>query len=140
MKRFGCGFFGTFELGMKAKESASRYRKRSTELWGQSDKLANLPRNTCSDNVVLGASRSSMTDESKGKVETGRTILLGKLGVDVGSRHSSMTDESKGKVEAGRSILLSKRGVDVGSRHSSMTGESKGRSRRVAVFYSANEG
>lgn len=41
--------------------------------------------------------------------------------VDVGSRHSSMTGESQGKVEAGRSTLLSKRGVDVGSRHSSLT-------------------
>lgn len=94
---------------MKAKESASRYRKRSTELRGQGDKLANPPRNTCSDKGMLGASRSSMTDESQGKVEAGRSILLGK------------------------------RGVDVGSRYSSMTGESKGRSRRVALFFSANE-
>ena len=106
---------------MKAKESASRYRKRSTELRGQGDKLANLPRNTCRDKGMLGASRSSMTDESQGKVETGRSILLGKRVVDVGASRSSMTDESQGKVEAGRSILLSKRGVDVGSRHSSLT-------------------
>ena len=91
---------------MKAKESASRHRKRSTELRGQGDKLANLPRNTCSD---------------KGTVEEGRSILLSKRGVDVGSSRSSMTGESKEKVEAGRSILLSKRGVDVGSRHSSLT-------------------
>ena len=82
---------------MKAKESASRHRKRSTELRGQSDKLANSPRNTCSD---------------KGTVEAGCSILLSKRGVDVGSSRSSMTGESKGKVEAGRSILLGKRVVE----------------------------
>lgn len=107
------------------------------ELRGQGDKLANPPRNTCSDKGMLGTSRSSMIGESKGKVESGRSVLLGRRGVDVGARLSSLTDESKGKDEAGRTILLGKRGVDVGSRHSSMTGESKGRSRRVAVFYLA---
>ena len=76
---------------MKAKESASRHRKRSTELRGQSDNLANPPRNTCSDNVVVGAGRYSMTGESKEKVGAGRSILLSKRGVDVGSRHSSLT-------------------------------------------------
>lgn len=40
---------------------------------------------------MLGASRSSMTGESKEKVEAGRSILLSKRGVDVGSRHSSLT-------------------------------------------------
>ena len=76
---------------MKAKESAFRHRKRSTELRGQSDKLANSPRNTCSDKGLLGASRCSMTGESKEKGEAGRSILLSKRGVDVGSRHSSLT-------------------------------------------------
>lgn len=76
---------------MKAKESAFQHRKRSTKLRGQSDKLANSPRNICSDKGMFGASRSSMTGESKEKVEAGRSILLSKRGVDVGSRHSSLT-------------------------------------------------
>lgn len=84
---------------MKAKESASRYRKRSTELRGQSDNLANPPRNTCSDNVVVGASCSSMTDESKWKVEAGRSILLGSRSVKGGSRHSILTLNVRGRSE-----------------------------------------
>ena len=84
---------------MKAKESASPHRKRSTELRGQSDKPANSPRNTCSDKGMLGASFSSMTAESQGKVEAGRSILLGKRGVDVGSRHSSLTLYVRGRSE-----------------------------------------
>ena len=84
---------------MKAKESAFQHRKRSTKLRGQGDKLANPPRNTCSDKGMLGASRSSMTDESQGKVEAGRSILLGKRGVDVGSRYSSLTLNVRGRSE-----------------------------------------